>query len=199
MVSERREMEILYKEKDFWDEELGIIGTSIELWNGNVLRWMRREVIIDRDPRKTDDDVLYVYKKYVHSEAKRRGWRYDPELGKYVYKSVTPEEREMVYNELERQAESNMTRGRMRKTFIKDVLAYWQVNNANETGILLVQDMRAGKYRKYCWEGIPESEYHKLFDHDAKATLKNLITIFGENTRGNEKAWLELSLNLRDA
>lgn len=199
MVSANRERGILRKEKDFWDEEMGIIGSSIDLWNENILRWMRREVIMERDPRKTDPDVLYVYKKYAHSEAKRRGWRYDAELRKYVDQSATPVEREVVYNELERQAESNMTRGKMRQTAIKSVQAYWQVNDANETGILLVKDFRSGKYKQYCWEGIPEGEYKKLFANDAKVTLKNLITIFGENTKGNERLWLELSLNLRDA
>jgi hypothetical protein len=65
----------------------------------------------------------------------------------------------------------------MQKTAIKDVWACWD----GVSRVLIIQDWRKGEKVEHCWANVPESDYQKLFEPDAKKSLKELIQAYGDS------------------
>jgi len=57
-----------------WTEEFAAIGNDLHLWNKNVIPWMKQRG--------------NVYKRFAHTEAMRRGYKYSRELKEYVNGTV---------------------------------------------------------------------------------------------------------------
>jgi len=177
--------------KEQWKDEMVIIGDSLPAWNANVLHWMRGEDFMLQDARK-DPYVLHEYKVFAHQEARRRGWKYegDPKTGEYVVaEPISAEDFKSAQKELARQQKSRRTKDKIFPTRVPHVNAFWECLHTDESGVLIIQDMRKKDYKEYAFDNVPEKFYDRLFASDAKETLANILTMF-KNTPFDEMDWL---------
>ena len=72
---------------EIWRMEFDAIGDSLELFNRNVLPWMRGQNLQPLDIRLHDSSALVDYKRIAHSEATKHGWKYDKKNDCYVDKT----------------------------------------------------------------------------------------------------------------
>jgi hypothetical protein len=180
-------------DQELWKDELMIIGNRIGIWNQNVIPWMHE---------RGDE-----YKRFAHAEAKRRGWKYDKDIHGYVVAhKISEEERNRVLEELDRREfkkylegksafrgknGKTSTRsgfGKLQKTWIPKVLAFWEIVSADDTGILVLWDMRGKEFQYKVWGNVPQRLYRDLSSKNAKETLKNIEIMFQGQELGPREA-----------
>lgn len=178
-------MKLPVGDKSLWNEEFRVMGSSLVIFNQNVIPWM-----------KVRGDE---YKRYAHAEAKRRGWKFNSETMEYEEPApLTEEERAKVIDELGRLERRKHTAYKLKPTIIPHVSAYWECNAADESGVLLIVDDRKNPRREYWWNGMPRKYYERMFEPQALKNLQDIITMCGLGTVHNQD-WLEIVLKTYEA
>ena len=176
-----------------------------EDWYGAIAECNTVEVFNDfalslaRDRRKKDPNDGFA--KAVAKEAQRRKYTYIGSRDNGFYVDVTPTEHKVVMNtidELERKEDRKRLLKMARKTRVPMVQAAWEewvfnASAAKNMGTLLILDFRKRKDNKciYQFDMVPEELFLKLFEADAKSTLKQIYTIFKGQERTEIHNWKE--------
>ncbi len=171
------------KDTDLWAEEFKLCS-KLDLFNSNCVQWALGTPRFAGAPVATKE-----YKAAVHTEARRRGYKWNATSKSYEMILVAPDDYQRSILELARKHKHERIRGKMLSTRIAKVTAYWECSSADETGILVIQDGRKS-FVEHVWDGVPEELYHRLFAHDAKDTLTQILTMF-KGREMDEHKWLE--------
>ena len=176
--------------EEIWKEEFGICNT-LESFNANCLLWAMGQPRFPGAPETTPE-----YKKAVHREAIRRGYKFNAELKRYEDPHpVTKEAFADAMYELARRAKWKRTHGKFVQTRIKGVTAYWECAAVDGSGILVILDCRGPQQVENTWDGVPEELYRSLFAPDARRMLAQIFKMF-QGKSFDEMRWMENNLDV---